>query len=276
MPITLLTSNKQNILVQDTPLASGGEGAVHKIISPSQYSDCCVKLYLRQYRTRKRERKISYMTQNPLPDLNGLKNGGCVICFPKELIYENTKSNRFAGFIMPLAFNGSQQLYELCIPKTKKLPSTWIGKYDRRSGKGIESRLKLCVNIAAAINFIHNTGNYVLVDLKPQNILVTADGKVSVIDLDSTQIANNNQVLYSAQVATPEYVPVEGNHLNPAKDLIPESWDRFSLAVVFYEILFGLHPYAASFQGQYQNSNTVADSIRHGLFVNGSKKKLCL
>jgi len=272
MSIALITSNKQNILVEDNPLASGGEGAVHKIISPSQYSDCCVKLYLRQYRTRKREQKIRHMAQSPLPNLNGLKNGGCVICFPKELVYENNKSNRFAGFIMPLAFNGSNQLYELCIPKTKKLPSTWISKYDRCSSKGIESRLKLCVNIAAAINFIHSAGKYVLVDLKPQNILVTIDGKISVIDLDSTQIAVNNQVLYSAQVATPEYVPVEGNHLNPARDLIPESWDRFSLAVVFYEILFGLHPYAASYQGQYQNSNTVADSIRCGLFVHGSKK----
>lgn len=273
MSITLLTSNKQTISVEDKPFASGGEGTVHKIISPSQYKDCCVKLYLsRTDRLRKREQKIRYMIQNPLPDLNGLKNGGCVICFPKEPIYENNKTNRFAGFIMPLAFNGSNQLYELCVPNTKKLSSSWASKYDRCSSKGIESRLKLCVNLAAAINFVHSAGRYVLVDLKPQNLLVTVDGKISVIDLDSTQIANNNQVLHSAQVATPEYVPVEGNHLNPAKDLIPESWDRFSLAVVFYEILFGLHPYAASYQGQYQNSNTVADSIRYGLFVHGSKK----
>lgn len=272
MSITLLTSNKQTITVEDKPFASGGEGEVHKIISPSQYRDCCAKLYFRQYRDRKREQKIRYMTQNPLPDLNGLKNGGCVICYPQEPLFENNKINRIAGFIMPLAFNGSNQLYELCVPNTKKLSSAWVNKYDRCSSKGIEARLKLCVNIAAAINFIHSADKYVLVDLKPQNMLVTVDGKISVIDLDSTQIASNNQVLHPAQVATPEYVPVEGNHLNPAKDLIPESWDRFSLAVVFYEILFGLHPYAASFQGQYQNSNTVADSIRYGLFVHGSKK----
>lgn len=272
MPITLTTSNNQTIFVEDKPLATrGGEGSVHRIISPSQYNSHCVKLYFRQYRTRKREQKIQHMIKNPPPNLNGLKNGGCMICFPEEVAYENNKIKRFAGFIMPLAFNGSSQLYELCLPNTKKLSSAWNNKYDRSLAKGIESRLKLCVNIAAAINFIH-ANKYVLVDLKPQNILVTVDGKVAVIDLDSVQIVNNNQVLYHAQLATPEYAPVECNRFAPDKNLILETWDRFSLAVVFYEILFGLHPYAASNNGQYQNSTTVADKIRDGLFVYGSKK----
>lgn len=234
MSITLQTSNKQNIVVEDKPFASGGEGAVHKIISPSQYKDCCVKLYIsRLDKLRKREQKIRHMIQNPLPDLNGLKSGGCIVCFPQELVFETNRPNRFAGFIMPLAFNNSNQLYELCVPKTKKLSSAWSSKYDRSTSKGIESRLKLCVNIAAAINFIHSANKFVLVDLKPQNILVTVDGKISVIDLDSTQITNNNKVLYSAQVATPEYVPVEGNQLNPAKDLIQKVGTVFHWQLFF-------------------------------------------
>jgi serine/threonine protein kinase len=156
------------------------------------------------------------------------------------------------------------------------MPAIWHSKYNRASGNGVQSRLKLCVNIAAAINTIHSIGKYVLVDLKPQNVLITNDGRISLIDLDSIQIANGNRVVFSAQVATPEYVPLEGNYINPGKDLIPESWDRFSLAVVFYELLFGLHPYAASYQGPYHNSSTLADGIKSGLFVFGSKRNYIL
>src|SRR6266446_1030613 len=269
MSITFTTANKQKILLHNLPLASGGEGSVHKIISPPWYNNDCVKVYFRKNRTRERERKIDFMVKNPLPDLGGGKDAR-IICWPKELVYDG--NNQLAGFVMPLAFSGSRLMYELCTPTMKNLGPVWSSKYDRTSGQGVESRLKLCVNIAAAVNLIHLAHKYVLVDLKPQNLLVSSDGKVSVIDLDSIQISNNNKVVFAAQFATPEYVPVEGNRVNPSKDLISESWDNFSLAVMFYQLLFGLHPYAASFQGQYKDSTTVADSIKNGLFVFGSKR----
>jgi DNA-binding helix-hairpin-helix protein with protein kinase domain len=269
MSLTLTTSGRQTVVVEDNPFASGGEGAVHRIVSPPAYSGRCAKLYFQQYRTKARERKIEFMVGNPLPNLDGMRRGGCTICWPTELLYQR---NKFVGFVMPRAFDNSALLYELCTPVIKRLPAVWKAKYDRTKGKGVESRMKLCVNIAAAINFVHSQGKYVFVDFKPQNILVTDDGRVSLIDLDSIQIANNGKVVFPAQAATPEYVPLEGNHINPSRDIIPETWDRFSLAVVFYELLFGLHPYAASYQGQYKDSSTVADSIRNGLFVFGSKK----
>ena len=269
MSIILTTSGKQTVTIEDKPFASGGEGAVHKIMSPASYKGYCAKLYFHQHRTKRREQKIEFMVKNPLPDTRGLRQGGCIICWPTELLYQH---NRFVGFIMPKAFDHSTHLYALCTPAVRKLPTVWHSKYDRTTGSGIEARLKLCVNIAAAINFIHSQGKYVFVDLKPQNILITDDGRISLIDLDSIQIAHNSKVLFPAQVATPEYVPVEGNHINPSRDIIPESWDRFSLAVVFYELLFGLHPYAASYQGRYKDSSSVADSIKNGLFVFGSKK----
>jgi protein kinase-like protein len=271
MSIALSTASQQRILVNDVPLASGGEGAVHRVLSSQSYNNHCVKLYIPQHRTKLREDKISFMVKNPPPSLHGSTGGKYVICWPSELVFENHK---FAGFVMPLAFDGSIQLYELCTPTLKPIiAGAWHTKYDRASTKGVQSRLKLCVNIASAINTVHGMGSYVLVDFKPQNILVTDDGRVSLIDLDSIQIANNNRVVFPAQVATPEYVPPEGNHLNPARDVISESWDRFSLAIVLYELLFGLHPYAASYQGRYQNYNTIADSIKSGLFVFGSKRR---
>ncbi len=264
MPIILYTKNGQQVSIEDQPLASGGEGAIHKITS-SNYQGCCVKLYYLQYRTKQREQKLEYMVQNPPPNL---QSNSYVICWAKELVFQN---NQFVGFILPLAFQGSIQLYELCNTTIRNnLSNIWKQKYDRSN---ILPRLKLCVNTAIAIHNIHSLKKYVFVDMKPQNILVTDDGKVSIIDLDSVQISNGNHVLHHAQVATPEYVPFEGERLNPSQHFIPETWDRFSMAVMFYELLFGLHPFTGSnFKGQYSNITTLAECINNGLFVHGSKR----
>lgn len=267
MPLTLKTSSGRTLKVEDTPFAKGGEGGVHKIISPSN-SNLCAKIYFPKERNIHRKNKIEYMVNNPPPNLSSTNH---IICWSKEALYQG---NNFVGFTMPIAFNGSIQLYELCTPKLKaKLPSKWKKKFDRDSSAGIQSRLKLCTNLAAAIHTIHQFKNYVLVDLKPQNVLVTDDGKVSLIDCDSIQISNNGRVMFPARVATPEYVPPEGVKINPSKNIVPQSWDRFSMAIMFYEVIFGLHPYAASFNGRYQNSTTLDSKIKSGLFVHGKNKK---
>ena len=264
----LRTSGGINLTIEDIPFAKGGEGAVHKIISPSNYSNLCAKLYFPKERSLSRKNKIEFMVRNP-PSNQITKNH--IICWPKEVLFNK---NQFVGFMMPLAFNGSIQLYELCTPKLRaKLGVNWSSKFSRNTTKGIQSRLKLCTNLSAAIHNIHSLKNYVLVDLKPQNVLVTDSGFVSIIDCDSIQISNQGKILFPAKVATPEYVPPEGNIINPSKNIIPQSWDSFSLAIMFYEIIFGLHPYAATFTGRYQNSETLDSKIKDGLFVHGRKRR---
>lgn len=266
MPITLKTSSGRTIKIEDTPFAKGGEGGVHKIISPSN-SGLCAKIYFPKERNVQRKNKIEYMVNNSPPNLSSNNH---IICWAKEAVYQG---NEFLGFTMSLAFNGSIQLYELCTPKLKaKLAQKWKAKYDRDNSVGIQSRLKLCTNLSAAIHSVHQFNNYVIVDLKPQNVLVTVDGKVSLIDCDSIQISSNGRVLFPARVATPEYVPPEGTRLNPSKNIVPQTWDRFSMAIMFYEVIFGLHPYAASFNGRYQNSTTLDSKIKDGLFVHGKNK----
>ena len=83
---------------------------------------------------------------------------------------------------MSKSFDNSLLPYNLCQPEIpKKLDSQWHSTYDRGSQRGIISRLKLCVNIIAAVNMIHIGNKYIIVDLKPQNLLITSSGKVSII-----------------------------------------------------------------------------------------------
>jgi hypothetical protein len=268
MSITVHNIHKGKILLEDKPLAApGGEGSVHRIISNSSSNLFCVKLYHKHKRTPQKKSKVAFMIKNKPANLS---TPNYIICWPTEMIYDSW--GNFWGFVMPVAFAGSIKLYELATAKLSlKFFAQW-NKFERTKKDGIERRLKVCVNISIALHSIHASDKYSLIDYKPQNILITNEGKISITDVDSFQISENKKVLYHAEVATPEYTPPEGAHLNPSNHFIPESWDRFSIAVSFYEILLGIHPFVATCGGQYFNVTTIGEKIRKGLFVHGSKR----
>lgn len=262
--------NSKNVLIKlaKKPIASGGEGKVFRIIS-SNYLGYCAKIFYEQRRKEKnRFSKLKFMIHNP-PKV--IKEKGFVICWPEDLLFVK---GEFVGFIMPLAFEKSIPSYALCNPNIpKKLNFVWEKKYDRNSKKGILARLKLCVNISIAINHIHNIGSYVFVDLKPQNILITDEGKVSLIDFDSIQITKQDNVLYHATVATPEYMPPESRRLDFSIDKINESWDRFSLSIIFYQLLVGTHPFSGgTIKANYGEIATVRERILKGYYPLGIHK----
>lgn len=248
--------------------ASGGEGTVYKIENHNIYSKHCIKIYHPKKRTAQKRQKIEFMVKNKP---NRLIADNYVICWPIEIVFE--KNGDFVGFIMPLAIRGSESLYDLTRHQFKNgISNASIDKYDRGNVSGIKKRLMICVNISIAVYVIHENKKYTIVDYKPQNILISSDGAISIIDVDSFQIAINKQVLFHADVVTPEYEPPESSRVNPSKEFVSQSWDGFSLAVSFYEILFGIHPYAATSTGQYQAVTTIGEKIQKGLFVHGSKQ----
>lgn len=261
MPITLLTSKRQTITIEDTHFAGGGEGKIYKILSPASYKNECVKLYDPRYRTVERQNKLQFLIQNSPAHL---QNNDYMVCFPKELIFLN---NQFVGFIMPLAFPNSIQLEALCSsairPKHKHHQ-----KFNRQLPDAFRRRLQLCLNLAVPVHLVHSLNKYVFVDIKPQNILVSPDAKISIIDIDSIQVSQNKMVLFSAQVNTPDYSPPEWWNISKGK-YISEAWDRFAIAVIFYQILFGIHPYTASFNQPYANITEIPELIKNGLFVHG-------
>ena len=265
------TFSKEKVVLADEPLAYGGEGEVRKILScPAKYGDACAKLYFKPGQTKEQESKIRFMVENPPSTIIG---DGMMLAWPLETLYK--QSGEFIGFIMPAAYSNSKKLVILTLPKLKKAHKAEWYKFDKELDikTALISRMMLINNIAIPIYFLHATGKYILKDFKPDNFLVTPTGSITIVDMDSIQICNNGRLLFPGTVSTESYMPPEfynnGVGRNPGESL-SISWDNFALAEVFYQLMFGLNPYAVSPKLQSEDSNTLPYCIAHNLFPFGA------
>jgi serine/threonine protein kinase/Tol biopolymer transport system component len=123
--------------------------------------------------------------------------------------------------------------------------------------------LELAVEIAAGVEAAHEAG-VVHRDLKPDNIKVTPDGKVKVLDFG---LAKADQVICGTAsadaptVTTPRSPTIPGAILGTAPYMSPEQargrpvdkrTDIWSYGVILYEMLTGINPFVGE---------TVSDSI---------------
>lgn len=251
------------------PFAGGGEGNLYKIKTPQNLRKYVAKLYHQHKLSPTREQKINYLAA--YPPIQSDENAGAhnSVIWVKDALYDRGK---FVGFIMP--YTEGEKLEILCTPKIpRKLRREWARFDFKKSPKALDMRLKLSFNICAAIHQVHSMERYVLVDMKPDNIVIRTNGLVSIVDTDSVEVVESGKSLFDAPVATPEYTPPEHYKNLDYDPTEREAWDRFGLGVILYKLLFGIHPFAASSGGAYEQLTTLHDKIKHGLFVHHPAKK---
>jgi DNA-binding helix-hairpin-helix protein with protein kinase domain len=202
MKITYKLSNDSTIQVENTAFASGGEADVYEILSPSSYRQQVLKLYKPDKASKSKEDKLKFLIANK-PSTTEVDGHNSVI-WPIHLAFYEGK---FVGYTMPKATGVKLEL--LCHPKLPRGISSDFDKFSFTAPNAIDLRLKLCFNIAVALSQIHSFGSYVLVDLKPDNVMIKPDGLISLIDIDSTEVISSSILLFPAHVATPEYTPPE-------------------------------------------------------------------
>ena len=271
----LFTSNQTPIYTDAQPLGQGGEGNIYEVLTENLWNPLVAKLYHTQELEKEqqnvlkglptREEKIKYLVthQSYLP-------ADTSVMFPEELLYND--QGQFVGFLMRKA-QGEVDLS--CLSTLHISPNVsvdWHQLYDRSHIMGIVRRANLCQKIAEVFEQVHQGEEFVMVDVKPENIRVGLNGDVALIDIDSIQVAHQNVVRFPAEKLTPEYCPPEYQHLNFKKDLIPQSWDHFALGIIFYKVLLGLHPYTGSCYPPHDGLTTNAQKIAKGFFPNGSHK----
>ena len=109
----------------------------------------------------------------------------------------------------------------------------------------IQERLRLFLQVCAAVQYAHQR-QVIHRDIKPGNILVTADGTPKLLDFGIARILDPDLLLDSGELTiagihpmTPEYASpeqVRGEPVTPASD-------QYALGVLLYELLAGRRPY---------------------------------
>ncbi|MCH2042716.1 MAG: hypothetical protein MK212_01130 [Saprospiraceae bacterium] len=261
---------KEKIKLSAKPFAGGGEGNLYKIASPRNLSHLVAKIYHPQKRSKIREQKLVYLMKNPPKGY--IVNEHPNIIWVTEVIYED-ESHDFAGILMPIAKGIKLENFT-----SNRLPRQLGSDWDRfrfQHPEALAIRQKVAFNIAAAIHLVHQKERYVLVDLKPDNILIQPNGLISLVDMDSIEVVENGKSIYDAPVATPEFIPPE-HYRKDNLDYIPttqKTWDLFGLGAILYKLFLGIHPYAASARPPHDHLVSLEDKIQAGLFVHDPSKR---
>lgn len=124
------------------------------------------------------------------------------------------------------------------------VPGTDLKSIIQQNGRfNVEEALSLIVQACAGIGYAHRAG-LVHCDIKPQNMLVTPDKRLKVVDFgiaralaSITPDEKSDVVWGSPQYFSPEQA--SGGAPSPASDV-------YSLGVVMYEMLTGQLPFSAS------------------------------
>lgn len=111
----------------------------------------------------------------------------------------------------------------------------------------VDQAVDLAIQICAGVGYAHRAG-LVHCDIKPQNMLVTPDGRIKITDFG---IARALATIRPGEITdvvwgSPQYYSPEqaaGEHPTPASDV-------YSIGVVLFEMLAGRLPFVASTQQQ--------------------------
>ena len=127
---------------------------------------------------------------------------------------------------------------------------------DHRSAS-VETRVRLFLDVLAAVAHAHH--RLVLHrDLKPGNILVTAEGRVKLLDFGIAKLleADEESPQATMPLFTPDYAAPEqlqGGELTTATDV-------YALGVLLYELLCGVHPTAGRTKSRLERMRAVVET----------------
>jgi serine/threonine protein kinase len=118
------------------------------------------------------------------------------------------------------------------------------GDIRRRIASGLSpfESLVIAMQVALALSQVHALG-IVHRDVKPDNLMLRADGTVALIDFGVAKLANQKleQTQHGEIVGSPYYMSPEqasGRPVSPASDI-------YCLGVIFFEMVTGRRPFVA-------------------------------
>ncbi len=117
-----------------------------------------------------------------------------------------------------------------------------LNKYlERPDAADVESKMDLMLQICRGLHAAHSRGIFHR-DVKPGNLLVRPNGELKIVDFGIARLASSSMTASGLLVGTPDYMSPEqarGHEIDQRSDI-------FSAGAVFYYMLTGRKPFAAS------------------------------
>ena len=132
-----------------------------------------------------------------------------------------------------------------------------VDVYCENGRLSVAERLQLFIEICEAVQYAHQR-LIVHRDIKPTNILVTADGVPKLLDFGIAKLIDpaSHEETTLASPMTPEYASPEQIRGEP----ITTAADVYSLGVVLYQLLTGHSPYRGGARTPLEWSRAIADT----------------
>ena len=117
-----------------------------------------------------------------------------------------------------------------------------IDKYCQQNKLSLDERLGLFIKVCEAVAFAHQQ-LVIHRDLKPNNILVTKQGQVKLLDFGIAKLMNNEDIETNLSVLSVPMTPRYASPEQVKRKALSTASDQYSLGVILYELLTGQSPY---------------------------------
>jgi DNA-binding helix-hairpin-helix protein with protein kinase domain len=239
-------------------IGAGLEAAVYDVAG---WNECAAKIY-HQPRPQRQRAKIEAMLANPPEHLFAKVSASRVplLAWPTHIVED--EEHGFHGFLMrkmPVADSVSLTAY-----LRGGTPKNPVSDADR----SLPSRLQLCWNLCGVLADLHRQGHFII-DFKPQNVRLFKHSCIPcILDTDGCSIRSGDGQRFPAHAYTPEFASPELLAGSAAR-VVDDRPDRFSLAVLLFEILNnGIHPFQGILHVE-REPNTYEQGIREGQYAYG-------